>query len=114
MKGFIFLALAILLEVFGSTMLKLSDGFTNLWPSVGVAIGFLAAFTLFSFALKTLPLSFAYATWSGAGTALTAVIGGFVFGESFHFLKISGLFLIIFGIALLNASAGKQTQSEKT
>ena len=112
MKGIIFLSFAILLEVFGSTMLKLSDGFTNIFPSIGVAVGFLSAFTLFSFALKSIPLSFAYATWSGAGTALTAIIGGLLFGESFSALKISGLFLIIFGITLLNASSRKAVQSE--
>ncbi|OCA81314.1 DMT family transporter [Pseudobacillus wudalianchiensis] len=112
MKGMLFLTLAILLEIFGSTMLKLSDGFTNLVPSIGVAVGFLSAFTLFSFALKSIPLSVAYAIWSGAGTALTAIIGVLVFGESFGALKISGLFLIIFGITLLNASSQKAAQDE--
>ncbi|MEK4028250.1 multidrug efflux SMR transporter [Pseudobacillus sp. FSL P4-0506] len=112
MRGVLFLTLAILLEIFGSTMLKLSDGFTNIGPSIGVAIGFLSAFTLFSFALKSLPLSFAYAVWSGAGTALTAIIGAWLFGESFSALKIGGLFLIIFGIALLNTSSEKSVQSE--
>lgn len=44
MKYFIYLALAICLEVFGSTMLKLSEGFTVLYPSIGVVLGFLLSF----------------------------------------------------------------------
>lgn len=72
MRGFLYLALAILSEVFGSTMLKLSEGFTQFWPIIGVAAGFLSAFTFLSFSLRTIDLSSAYATWSGIGTALTA------------------------------------------
>ncbi|MCY8660612.1 multidrug efflux SMR transporter subunit EbrB, partial [Bacillus spizizenii] len=45
MKGLLYLALAIVSEVFGSTMLKLSEGFTQAWPIVGVIAGFLSAFT---------------------------------------------------------------------
>ncbi len=75
MKGFLYLALAIVSEVFGSTMLKLSEGFTQAWPIIGIIAGFLSAFTFLSFSLKTIDLSSAYATWSGVGTALTAIVG---------------------------------------
>ncbi|WP_422660414.1 DMT family transporter [Paenibacillus sp. EC2-1] len=104
MKGAIYLSLAILLEVFGSTMLKLSEGFTVLLPSVGVVIGFLGSFTLLSFALKSISLSAAYATWSGVGTALTAIMGVFIFQEQFSFMKVAALILVIVGIVLLNKS----------
>ncbi|KKB38329.1 Multidrug resistance protein EbrB [Bacillus thermotolerans] len=107
-KGMLFLAFAILSEVFGTTMLKLSDGFTNLWPTMGVGIGFLSAFLFMSFALKTIPLSMAYATWSGIGTALTAVIGMMIFQEHADLMKIMGLSLVIGGIVLLNISQEKE------
>lgn len=57
MKGLLYLALAIVSEVFGSTMLKLSEGFTQAWPIGGVIAGFLSAFTFLSFSLKTIDLS---------------------------------------------------------
>ncbi|ARC63028.1 SMR family transporter [Bacillus licheniformis] len=57
MKGMIFLAAAILSEVFGSTMLKLSEGFSAPLPAAGVIIGFAASFTFLSFSLKTLFIS---------------------------------------------------------
>lgn len=107
MKGILFLMIAVLSEVFGSTMLKLSNGFTNFIPSIGVIVGFSLAFLALSYALKTIPLSSAYATWSGLGTALTALIGVFLFQESFNLYKMVGLCLVIAGIYLLNSTTQK-------
>lgn len=107
MKGILFLMVAVLSEVFGSTMLKLSNGFTNFMPSIGVIVGFSLAFLSLSFALKTIPLSSAYATWSGLGTALTALIGVFLFQENFNLFKVLGLCLVITGIYLLNSTTQK-------
>ena len=102
MRGIIFLMIAIAFEVVGSVMLKYSNGFTNLWPTVGVAVGYLAAFTFFSFALKTISLSVGYAVWSGLGTALTTILGIFLFSESTSIMKITGLIIVIIGIMLLS------------
>lgn len=109
MKGVLYLAFAITCELFGSSMLKLSNGFSRLGPSIGVIIGFLASFFFLSLALKSMALSVAYATWSGVGTALTAIIGVLLFGENLSLLKIFALFLVIFGIALINKSKDEKT-----
>lgn len=104
MKGLLYLALAIVSEVFGSTMLKLSEGFTQAWPIGGVIAGFLSAFTFLSFSLKTIDLSSAYATWSGVGTALTAIVGFLLFGETISLKGVFGLTLVIAGVVVLNQS----------
>ncbi|WP_273130922.1 SMR family multidrug efflux transporter EbrB [Bacillus weihaiensis] len=104
MKGLVYVLLAVITEVFGSTMLKLSDGFTKLWASIGVVVGFSLAFLALSYALKTISLSFAYATWSGLGTALTAIVGMYFFHEQLGVMKLLGLTLVIVGIVLLNTS----------
>lgn len=106
-KAILFLTCAILFETFGTTMLKLSDGFTNVWPSLGVAVGFLISFTSLSLALKKIPLSVAYATWSAAGTALTAIIGVMLFSEQLDAVKVLALGLIIVGIVIMNMSLSK-------
>lgn len=108
MKGILFLAAAILSEVFGSTMLKLSEGFSAPVPVIGVVIGFASSFTFLSFSLKTIPLSSAYATWAGTGTALTAAIGCLLFHEPFSLKTIIGLVLVIGGVYLLNHSKGEE------
>ncbi|KLV23311.1 multidrug efflux SMR transporter [Bacillus sp. FSL W7-1034] len=112
MKGMLYLTGAILTEVFGSTMLKLSQGFTQVLPSMGVMIGFGCAFTFLSLALKTIDLSSAYATWSGVGTALTALVGLVLFNETIHMKGFIGLALVICGVIVLNQS--KKQKEEKT
>ena len=108
MKSILFLGFAIFFEVCGTTMLKLSNGFTILFPSFGVVISFLASFTFLGLALKEIALSSAYAIWSGLGTALTASIGIVIFEEEVSLLKIIALFLIIAGVVLLNKSKDDQ------
>ena len=112
MKGMLYLTGAILTEVFGSTMLKLSQGFTQVLPSMGVMIGFGCAFTFLSLALKTIELSSAYATWSGVGTALTALVGLVLFNETIHMKGFIGLALVICGVIVLNQSK-KQKEENK-
>ncbi|MDQ0268206.1 DMT family transporter [Cytobacillus purgationiresistens] len=104
MKGYLFLSFSIVFEVFATTMLKLSEGFTVLLPSVGVLLGYGLSFYSLSLCLKTLPLSLAYAIWSGVGTALTALIGVMIWNDPFNILTFAGLSLIIGGVVLLNAS----------
>ncbi|MFS0670559.1 multidrug efflux SMR transporter [Peribacillus frigoritolerans] len=113
MKGYIALGISIISEVFGTTMLKLSEGFTHLSAAFGVMIGFGIAFYSLSICLKTIPLSLAYAIWSGIGTALTALIGVLLWNEPFSITTLGGLVLIIGGVVLLNAShTSKQAEGE--
>lgn len=108
MKGMILLIIATCFEVFGTTMLKLSHGFTILLPTIGVVISFILALFSLGLSLKHLPLSFAYATWSGLGSALTMIIGIMVFYENMNIIKFSGLCLIIIGIFLMNTATTKE------
>lgn len=112
MKGYIFLILAIVTEVLGTTMLKLSEGFTHVLPSLGVFIGFGLAFYCLSLCLKTIPLSLAYAIWSGAGTALTALIGVLVWKDPFNIGTCLGLVFIIGGIIALQLSTSKSQKKK--
>ncbi|MBF0803945.1 MULTISPECIES: multidrug efflux SMR transporter [Neisseria] len=98
----LFLALAIVSEVFGSTMLKLSSGFSRLWPSLGVVLGFGLAFYFLSLALKTMPLGTAYAVWAGVGLVLTAAVGIFFFGQKADAAGVFGIGLILAGVVVLN------------
>ncbi|EOG9468606.1 multidrug efflux SMR transporter, partial [Listeria monocytogenes] len=75
MNPYVLLIGAILFEVFGSSMMKASNGFKKLVPTVGLVIGMGSAFYLLSKALEHIPLGTAYAIWSGGGTALTAIVG---------------------------------------
>lgn len=100
-KGIVYLSMAIVCEVLGTTSMKLSEGFTHLGSSLCVILFYSTAFTMLTLALRTLDLSVAYALWSGIGTALIALIGAFYFNETFSLIKISGIGFIILGTVLL-------------
>ncbi|WP_413367651.1 DMT family transporter [Lysinibacillus sp. 3P01SB] len=101
--GYLWLAIAIIAEVFGSSMLKLTEGFKRLLPSLGVVAGYAVAFYGLSLALKELPLGVAYAIWAGVGTALTALVGILFYKEALNIKKSIGILLIIGGVVLLNS-----------
>ena len=102
MNAFVLLLIAIVSEVFGSSMLKVSNGFKKILPSIGIVVGYGIAFYALSLALKTLSLGVAYAIWAGLGTALTAIVGFTIYKEKFSNKKLIGLVLIIGGVILLN------------
>lgn len=102
MNAYILLLIAIICEVFGSSMLKATNGFKKLHPTIGLVIGYGLAFYTLSLSLKTLSLGVAYAVWAGLGTALTALVGVFIYKENFNVKKLWGLVLIIGGVILLN------------
>jgi multidrug transporter EmrE-like cation transporter len=102
MNGYVFLGLAIILEIFSTSMLKASAGFTKLLPSIIFLIGMGSSFYVLSQALTTIPLSVAYAIWSGLGTALTAVIAVLIWKEHLNVNMIIGIVLIIAGVVILN------------
>lgn len=112
MKEYTLLGISITCEVFGTTMLKMSDGFQVLLPSVGVVLGYALSFYCLSMCLKKIPLSLAYAIWSGIGTAITTLIGVLIWGDAFNSLTLSGIVFIISGVVLLNSSNGTKTAKE--
>lgn len=102
MNGHVYLTLAIISEVIATLALKASDGFSVLLPSLVVVVGYGFAFYLLSKALEFLPLSIAYAIWSGVGTAATAVLGIVLFDDPFSVRLVFGIVAIIGGVVFLN------------
>jgi small multidrug resistance pump len=100
----LYLAAAIVLEICGTTALKLSQGFTRPGPAVAVVFCYVASFALLSLALRVIDLSIAYAVWSGVGTAIVAAIGILWFGEPAGGWKLLSLALIVLGVAGLHLS----------
>lgn len=82
-------------------MMKLTATIKSKLPIVGIIIGYVAAFYLLALTLITVPLSFAYAVWSGVGTALTAIVGFVVFKEKMKKEIVIGIGLIIVGLVLM-------------
>ena len=94
-----------LLEVGFATMLKLSSGFTKLWPSIGFLVFAAGSFSLLSWSLKVLPVGTAYAIWTGIGAAGTAIVGMIFFKDPVSIARITAIAFIIAGVILLNFSS---------
>jgi quaternary ammonium compound-resistance protein SugE len=102
--AWVWLFLAGLLEIGWAVGLKLSEGFTRLWPSVWTIVAMAASLGLLGLALKTLPVGTAYAIWTGIGAVGTAAFGMLVLGEPATAARIGGIALIAAGIATLKAA----------
>jgi small multidrug resistance pump len=100
---YLFLLAAIAFEVLGTSLLKATEGFTRLLPTVVCLGSYVAAFAALAWAIKhELPVGVAYAMWSGLGTAAIVAIGVIFLNEPISIQKIAGVVLVIGGVAVLN------------
>lgn len=109
MQTYLYLLIAVVFETFGSSCLQASQQFTRFWPSVGVIVGFGAAFWFFTLVLKVLPLGVTYALWSGIGMVLIALSGWVLFGQKLDLAATLGIGLIIAGIVVINLFSNSST-----
>jgi len=100
--SWLYLAIAIVLEVIGTTSLRYSEGFSKVLPSIVFIITYGASFYALTLALRRIDLSVAYAVWAGVGTALVALIGITVFREPLTVMKVAAVGMIVGGVVLLN------------
>ena len=97
---------AIVLEVFGTTAMKASNGFEKMVPSVLMVIFYVASFLVLGKSMTKIDVGVAYAIWSGVGTALIALIGVWWFREPISTLKVLCLVLIVAGVVGLKYDSG--------
>jgi small multidrug resistance pump len=96
------LLVAISIEVMATALLPKAEGFTEpTWTAIVVA-GYVVSIWLLTLVVREIPVSIAYAVWSGLGTAAITVVGVFLLGEGIDVLKVTGIALVIAGVVLLN------------
>lgn len=97
-----YLSIAIIAEVMATTALKMSENFTKFFPSLLVVAGYAAAFYFLTKVLDQIPISLAYAIWSGAGIALVGIVGWIYLGQKLDLWALIGIGLIISGVLVIN------------
>ena len=100
--NWLYLSVAIVLEVVATSALKASDGFTRPLPSLLVVAGYSAAFYTLSLTLRTLPVGIVYAVWSGVGVVLITLVGWLWFKQELDVPAFIGIALISSGVIVLN------------
>ena len=99
--NWLYLFIAIVSEVVGTSALKASQGFTRLIPSLLVIGGYASAFYFLSLTLKSIPVGVAYAIWSGVGILLVSIAGFVLYRQTLELPAILGIILIVAGVVLL-------------
>lgn len=99
---YLYLAIAIVFEVLGTTALKETNGFTRLWPSMLSVAFYACAFYFLSLPMRALPAGIVYALWSGLGIVLITAIGWFYLGQRLDAPALVGLALILSGVLVIN------------
>ncbi|MEZ4701032.1 MAG: multidrug efflux SMR transporter [Rhodothermales bacterium] len=96
------LTIAIILDIVGTVALKMSDGCSHPGPTLTMVACFFFSLVALAGAVKSIDLGLAYALWAGVGTAVTVLVGIWMFKEPVTALKVVSLGLIILGIVGLN------------
>ena len=102
--SWIYLTLAIIMEVIGTAAMKLALGFTKVVPSILMMVFYGLSFAFLTLAVKKIDVSIGYAIWAGVATALIAIVGIVHFGESASVVKIVSIALIVLGVIGLTLS----------
>lgn len=100
--AYIYLAIAIISEVIGTSALKATHEFTRLVPSIIVVLGYGSAFFFLTLALRTFPVGIAYAIWSGVGIVLVCLAGYVLYNQTLDAAALIGMAFIVAGVIILN------------
>ncbi len=96
--AWVLLIIAGLLEIVWAYTMKLSHGFTVLWPSVITIVILVVSFFMLAKAIDTLGIGLSYAVFTGIGVVGTTIISIFVLNEGASVLKLVSLGVLIVGI----------------
>lgn len=107
-SGYVWLAIAIVAEVIGTSALRASEGFTRLAPSLVVVAGYGLAFYCLSMTLKSMPVGIVYAIWSGVGIVLITLVAMVLYRQVPDLAAVAGLSLIVAGVVVLNLFSNMQ------
>ncbi|MBT9245354.1 QacE family quaternary ammonium compound efflux SMR transporter [Gemmobacter fulvus] len=96
------LGIAIGFEVIGTSLLPMTQQFSRLWPTLGMAACYAVAFFCLSITVQVLPVAIVYAVWSGMGVVLIAMVNYVVFRQVLDLWAVLGLVLIVGGVVIIN------------
>lgn len=99
------LACAIVLEVAGTTFLKLSDGFKNVGAAVTMGVFYAASFFCLSLVVNRLSVGLAYAIWAGMGTVLLALVGHVILGDRLSPSQVMFIVVVVIGVTGLKLTS---------
>ena len=101
MPGYLYLTIAIILEVIATSSMKALDGFNKPIPLILVVLGYPISLFLLSLVVKTVPVGVAYAIWSGMGIVLVSIAAFFIYQQKLDMPASVGMSMIVGGVAIM-------------
>jgi quaternary ammonium compound-resistance protein SugE len=103
--SWILLLIAGILEACWAVGLKFTEGFSKPLVSAVVILTIIASMALLGLALRSLPVSTAYAVWVAIGIAGSTIGGAWLLGESLNLTKLFFLVLLLISVVGLKISS---------
>lgn len=98
MSAWLYLIIAGVLEVGFASMIKQTENFTKLLPTIIFVVFAIGSFYALTKAIESIPIGTAYAIWTGIGVVGTILIGIFVYNEPAGMLRLFFLFTLVSSI----------------
>jgi len=98
MTAWAYLIIAGVLEVGFASMIKMTDNFTKLMPTLIFLVFACGSFYALTKAVETIPIGTAYAIWTGIGAFGTIIVGILFYSEPSGYLRLFFLFTLISSI----------------
>jgi small multidrug resistance pump len=100
--AYIFLVIAIIFELISTSLLKDTNGFTKLYPSMIVIVALCVCLYLMSHSMKFIPVGIVYASWAGLGIVGITIIAALKYKQIPNISTVIGLGLIIVGVVVVH------------
>ena len=101
-SGYIYLILAITFGILSNSFLKVTNNFTNIYPTIFCIITIISCIFFLSKSMSIIPVGFAYATYGGLTISAVTIFGIFKYNQIPNTYGMIGIILIIIGVILLN------------
>ena len=100
--SYLFLSISIFSEVTGTLLLAYTNNFTKIFTTLLVIFFYITSFYFLTFAIKSIPIHIAYATWAGAGIFLVTLANYLLYNQNINWKVLIGLMFIIIGVVMVN------------
>ena len=100
--GYIYLIFAIITGIASNGLLKTTEGFTKLNPTIFCVTSIVVCLFCISKAMTIIPVGFTYATYGALTITAVTLFGIFKYNQTPNIYGTIGLILIISGVILLN------------
>ena len=99
--AWLWLTLAIIGEIIGTTSLKSSKEFTEILPSLFIIIGYGISFYFMILTMRHIPVAVTYAFWAALGIVFITIVSAIRFNERPDLFAVLGIGFIIIGVILI-------------